>query len=533
MKTRHRSPFLMLALLAALLESCAPHASVRLVKPPDRAGFAVPGKVDARTALDANVAAAAAAFRELERDPGDSAARDDYNFAVARICGAVRDLKLEPWKVPVRTGSHTLAWKRDARPDWYPGLYELTPVDELEIRGKYVDERETKEGLGAALVVRRVADQVHEFAPTPHFYHGVTAVIRFRGSRAELAFEDPLAAETTEVAGRRFPLAADFTAPLAMMLVEMHPEELELPRLLHPARFADTTRIARLDPYDRDKTVVLFVHGLMDSPATWFPMINHLRGEEDIRRNYQFWFFSYPSGYPYSYSAALLRRELDHAEERYPSRGKMVVVGHSMGGCISRLLVTDTGDRVWNDMFTTSPEAMEVTPAHKHILTESTIFSHRPEIGRVIFISSPLRGSDLASRWMGRLGSALVEAPMLLVNLGREESRYERHAAGELHLKRYPDSVDTLAPNNHFVMAINRVPMRPGIPYHTIAGDRGRGDAPESSDGVVSYWSSHVPAAHSETIVPSNHSAHRHPKAIEEVHRILREHARQGRMPPR
>jgi pimeloyl-ACP methyl ester carboxylesterase len=303
--------------------------------------------------------------------------------------------------------------------------------------------------------------------------------------------------------------------------VEMHPKSLELPRLLHPAKFASTTRIARLEPYDPNKTVVLVVHGLMDSPATWFPLINHLRSDEYVRRNYQFWFFSYPSGYPYPYSAAILRRELDHAENRYPLRKKMVVIGHSMGGCISRLLVTDSGQRVWDEMFTVPPDKMDVTAEHKHILTESTIFAHRPEIGRVIFISAPHRGSNLASNWVGRIATSLVQLPADLLSLSSDKARYERHAAGELHLKRFPDSIDTLAPNNHFVRALNTVSIKRGIPHHTIAGDRGRGDAPHSSDGVVPYWSSHLPGASSEKIVPSHHSAHQHPQAIAEVRRIL------------
>jgi len=61
----------------------------------------------------------------------------------------------------------------------------------------------------------------------------------------------------------------------------------------------------------------------------------------------------------------------------------------------------------------------------------------------------------------------------------------------------------------------------PGIPFHNIEGDRGRGDAPNSSDGVVPYWSSHLEGAASSLIVPSNHSAPRNPEAIAEVRRIL------------
>ena len=90
-----------------------------------------------------------------------------------------------------------------------------------------------------------------------------------------------------------------------------------------------------------------------------------------------------------------------------------------------------------------------------------------------------------------------------------------------MKLKRIPNRVDTLAPNNRSVKAINTIPITPGIPYHTIMGDRGKGDAPNSSDGVVPYWSSHMDGAKSELIVPSAHSAHQNPQAIEEVRRIL------------
>jgi len=102
---------------------------------------------------------------------------------------------------------------------------------------------------------------------------------------------------------------------------------------------------------------------------------------------------------------------------------------------------------------------------------------------------------------------------------------------GDLKLKRLPDSIDTLAPNNRFVKAINTIPVTPGIPHHVICGDRGKGGnkdrtKPVMSDGVVPYWSSHMETARSERIVPSGHPAHQNPEAIGEVMRILKEHAR-------
>lgn len=94
----------------------------------------------------------------------------------------------------------------------------------------------------------------------------------------------------------------------------------------------------------------------------------------------------------------------------------------------------------------------------------------------------------------------------------------------ELKAKRRANSVDSLSPKSRFVNAVNTIPMTPGVPYNTIIGDCGRGDSPNSSDGVVPYWSSHMKGAESEHIVPSNHSAHQDPKAIAEVLRILRTH---------
>ena len=115
----------------------------------------------------------------------------------------------------------------------------------------------------------------------------------------------------------------------------------------------------------------------------------------------------------------------------------------------------------------------------------------------------------------------MIRSPVALIKAGRDALKIATFGSGELRLKRIPNSVDTLAPTNRFVIAINKIPITPGIPYHTIMGDRGRGDAPNASDGIVPYWSSHMEGAESELIVPSGHSAHQNPKAIAEVRRIL------------
>src|SRR5207247_7126218 len=115
--------------------------------------------------------------------------------------------------------------------------------------------------------------------------------------------------------------------------------------------------------------------------------------------------------------------------------------------------------------------------------------------------------------------SSQASQEMLNVTSIREEERKP---------KRRANSVDSLSPKSRFLNAINTLPMTPGVPYHTIIGDRGRGDSPNSSDGVVPYWSSHMNGAKTENIVPSNHSAHQNPQAIDDVLHILKQYAKQG-----
>jgi alpha/beta superfamily hydrolase len=101
------------------------------------------------------------------------------------------------------------------------------------------------------------------------------------------------------VGGHSFPLAGDFSTSVAMFLVRDKPEKVGFARLLHPDKYKDTTLPYRLHPYEPKKIPVLFVHGLQDTSATWMQMFNDLIGDLEIRNGYQFWFFTYPTGYPF------------------------------------------------------------------------------------------------------------------------------------------------------------------------------------------------------------------------------------------
>jgi len=529
--------------LALALSSCAEQIAVVSENPPARfqaasgTNQAVAQTIDRAqslqksqplVALEAYAKAARDSLRELDRNPANKEARRCYNFAVAGIFSVIRSAKLDPWTKPIQVGANnelTLAGRKDpAKPEQNPALYELIPADELKYHGAYVKDDVTKDGIGAPLVAVRhlTAEQAAAAFTAPAIYYGVTGLVEFEGSRCVVSIKDPLAVENASVEGRTYPLAANFTAPLALVLAQEKPQRLGLVRLLRPEEYASTARVARMQPYDPNKAVVLVIHGLMDTPATWVPLLNNLRADKNIRANYQFWFYSYPSGYPYPYSALILRQELDAIEKKFPPRKPMILIGHSMGGCITRTLITDAGNQLWLEAFGKPPQQTNLPAADKRLLEQALVFKHRPEIGRVIFMSTPHQGADMAGNWLGRIGSMLVKTPGKLLTIGKTISEAAKPDPAALQLKRLPNSVDTLAPNNRFVMAINKIPTTTGVPFHSIIGDRGKGDSPNSSDGVVAYWSSHFPGAASELVVPSNHSSPLNPEAITEVHRILK-----------
>ena len=480
------------------------------------------------------LAGAESATSELRRNPKDRIALRDYNFALSRVFSVIRNAPFEPWTHPLNIpapsgGEYLLTHRAIANRLWRPQDYELIPADELDVRGKFVVPRVTREGAGAALVAvrRERAPQIPLRFTPPRVYTAVSAVARFAGRKCEIQFIDPLASETVSISGRTLPLHADFTAPIALGLTREHPEKIGFAAMLNPEKFAYTERFIQVQPYDPNKIPVVFVHGLQDTPVSWVPMVNALWSDPVLRRNYQVSVFSYPSGYPIPYSALLLRRELDALDKTFPQHRPIVLVGHSMGGIISRLMITDSGgDKLWRYFFGKPPAETKLSPETKALLEEALIFKPRRDVARLIFISTPHRGSVIAENPIGRIGSSLIRKSVQYMNAGREISQASvvQKDPTVLKLNRLPNSIDTLAPNDPFVKEMNTLPMAKRIPYHSIIGDRGRGDTPNSSDGVVPYWSSHLNGAESEKIVPSGHPAHRDPQAIAEMVRILKKH---------
>jgi pimeloyl-ACP methyl ester carboxylesterase len=482
--------------------------------------------------------AADEARRELARNPQNALRQSDYNFAVARVMDIIYDAQLRPWSEAVVAPSATGdPWRLTLTPPYKekqfdPSLFEFRPSDRYDFRGKLVGERVLKEGLGAPLIVAgREIDYVKfdRFAQGRNVYYGMTAMVNFRGRNASIVLHDPLARESVDFGGRRYPLAGDFQGPLALALEELHWRKKELAGFFKPDEFADRARLARLQPYDPRKIPLVCIHGLTNSPATWAPLVEFLRGDPVFRENYQVWFYAYPSGLPYPLAAAYLRQQLAEIRKLYPGMRDMVVIGHSMGGMISRLLITDSGNDLWNLYFDKPIDELSFTEDARQLLSGMLLFEAVPHIGRVIFVSASHRGSDMADDFWGRLGAAVIGSPVADKNVYAEAIAQARPEVRSHANNRLPNSVDLLNPESLFLKRVNALPTARGVPYHSLIGDRGKGGfldhtKPQSNDGIVPYWSSHMDGAVSERVIPSGHWSHLHPLGMSEIKRILVEH---------
>ena len=430
----------------------------------------------------------------------------------------------EPWTLKAAT--------TDDSEEYELSKFKISPTDRYTFKGELVTADSIKPGLGASVTVEGENKPLRgdsKLSSDDRIYYGMTAVLRFEDRIAELSYYDPLERETVSMGGRDYDLAGDFSSPLFVALSSTDVARRQLMGFFNADKVPDSGRLRQLQPYSADKIPVLVIHGLGDSPATWVPVVENLRGYRAIRENYQFWFFSYPSGLPYPIATATLREQLRQARSLYPGHKDMVVIGHSMGGMIARLLMTDSGTTLWDAFFTVPPEQLPLDPITREKVRRTLIFEAEDDIARVLFASASHRGSETANDLIGRIGARLVGNPFSDRQTSKEIEMQIRPEARANCKGRLPNSVELLDPEGTFLQALNPMPVDPSIPFHSLIGDQGKGGnlskiEPVSTDGVVPYWSSHMDGAVSEKIIPSKHWTHLHEDGLAEITRVLMLH---------
>jgi hypothetical protein len=396
-------------------------------------------------------------------------------------------------------------------------------------------------GLGVPVVGTRCVDHNHPTETDEQFFPGrfrigatVLAVAggglaggAYRLSTLGLVFQDPFRVDSAWVGGCALPLAADRTTHLALQASQDRLPAQAI-RGVFTSEFGPEIDpgLYMLRPYAPGKIPLVFVHGLAASPVAFVQAINEFQNDPALSARYQFWVFLYPTGRTIVFSALRLREELGRAAAAYrsdPAFHRMVIVGHSMGGILAHMVVSDSGREVWDGALTVSPAELRAAPATRARLDQLLFFHPVPYVRRVVFIATPHRGSRLANSVVGRyFGGRVRPTPdqaALLAELeamnGRGVIRDENFRGASIN------GIGELRLDSTLLQAVGRLPVASGVPYHTIAFQFA-GHAP--NDLVVALWSAHLDGAASEAIFPGYHGSNESPAALGEMRRILLEH---------
>jgi pimeloyl-ACP methyl ester carboxylesterase len=368
--------------------------------------------------------------------------------------------------------------------------------------------------------------------PTTGLVLGLTAVKEDRpGQVPLLKVYDALDPGVVRSIYGTHPIAANYTAALAVFY--SHARKVAgsaAASFLRPDNPRFATGIYLTQPYDPGKIPILFIHGLISSPVSWQNLQNDLCSDPAVLEHYQPWFFLYPTGQPVLESAFQLREDLQAVQRLFDPKGTdvashhVVVVAHSMGGLLAHTLVSDSGDALWNGFANQPFHSLSLSAAEQRLFSDYFFFHPQHCIDRVIFLAVPHRGSRLAAGIVGSVGNRLIRHSKTVAELLKEFAAehpgvLNRYFAG-VSVRGGPTSLYSLAPNP-LLDSLAGLPIT--VPFHSIIGDRGLGGGAQSSDGVVSYSSSHLAGAESEKIVPAGHTVFSNELTVLEIKRILEE----------
>jgi pimeloyl-ACP methyl ester carboxylesterase len=422
---------------------------------------------------------------------------------------------------------------------WTRGDFaRFLPADQYQVRG--LRDRVRTEGLGVPLIAQfretSQDDPLRRNLP-PRLMLAATALLRPEGGieqleagalRSSLELYFPNDVQRVEIGGRDVPLEADLTAPMAYSLEDSPIWGFSIRGFLRGSEEQVEAGVYMTQPYQRGKIPVLLLHGTASNPAEWAPLVTGLQLDQRLRAKYQLWVGLYRTGNPILYSAAVVRGALTdllnelNAGGSDPALQQMVVVGHSQGGLLVRLLVSSSGDRFWNLISSTPFDEYELSAEARDMLGRSLFFEPLPAISRAVFIATPHKGSFLAASWIGRLTYGLVQLPGEVTSSLRQLGRGDRlppELRGES-----PTSVKNMDPGSPFVKVLETLPFGEKVHLHSIIPVRGDGPPEEGDDGVVAYKSAHLDGVDSELVVRHSHSCQNEPETVLELRRILLEH---------
>ena len=342
---------------------------------------------------------------------------------------------------------------------------------------------------------------------------------------------DPYRTENVDIAGKSYPLAANFSAPYGLWLAENNLGAAAYLSLIDREERLTMPHLYMLEPYNPNKKVIVLVHGLASSPEAWIALTNDIIGDSILREHYQVWQVFYSTNMPILESRfqiyALLKQAFGGLNPNDPADKDAVLIGHSMGGIISRLLVSNA-DISQSALSMMSPYQQAKLKKHP-IVSERLKIQPITNFDRAVFMSSPNRGTDFADLWFTRAARKIIKLPGAFLGAVTDTITNQDIDAKDI-LTRIDKGLiqngpSDLSHKSKFMALTEDINPPKGFVFHSIIGNKTNSkDSDVMTDGIVPYKSAHLDGATSEVIIKGGHSIQETPEAVLELRRILRQH---------
>ena len=306
--------------------------------------------------------------------------------------------------------------------------------------------------------------------------------------KLDIHLYNPYQTESVNILNDNYPLAANFSAGYGLWLSENQLDGVGYLNLITRQPDAQLPKLFMLEPYDPDKRVLVMLHGLASSPATWVNLTNDILNDDKLRDNYQVWQIFYPTNLPILENRYQIQQLINSTYQQTDPNGQnrasqnSVIISHSMGAIIARMMLSDENliddlDKLNDKDILSSNEKQQIRNALKTSFGEDELkerfeLQALPQVDTAVFLSAPFRGTDYADRWFTRALRRIVYLPVGLVktftdNLATIATQGDlaQNPLGALYLQ---NGASQLSDKSSFIELTKDITMNERITYHSI-----------------------------------------------------------------
>lgn len=317
---------------------------------------------------------------------------------------------------------------------------------------------------------------------------GTSVLDTLSSEQLDIHLYNPYRSESASILGDDYPLAANFSAGYGLWLAENQLDGVGYLNLITRQKEASLPKLFMLEPYDPNKRVIIMLHGLASSPATWVNLTNDIFNDDKLRNNYQVWQIFYPTNLPILENRYQIQKLITATYQQTDPTGanlaskNSVIISHSMGGIIARMMLSDDNlannlDALDDNRLLANNSQRQVDAMLKQALTNKELRNRfelkaLPQVDTAVFLSSPFQGTDYADRWFTRALRRIIYLPVGLVKTVTDnlatiaiKGDLANNPLGALYLQ---NGASQLSDKSSFIQLTKDISINKRITYHSI-----------------------------------------------------------------